>query len=423
MASCTGTPVLASLCSTSSSAPRLSGALPGNTSTAVISWVSVSTTMAALCPSKRLLLLLCPWRISGSCTDIIRSLLTPPLRLTPSSPSPLLRSMSWSSNCPSNSAPATIRSTLESLSRSNRSFKAALEACYVPVCSVATNLLTGQNFNAEEALAILQLEETKRNGKYHFSATDFDAGRWIRDLDEDHAVLEELVKRIADIGPKDDGKLGRLREFLKAAADERVLIFSEAETTVDYLFEQLNTDGRNGAIAKLSGSNRDQRTSIVSRFAPRANLPGKGQPPDREIRVLIATDVVSEGQNMQDCARVLNYDLQGNPVRLIQRFGRVDRIGSPHDEIHLHNMLPDAQLDEGLGLTGKLSDRIQAFHDLIGLDNKLLSEEEQLNAQGIGVIYDDRELPELDDALDEVADNQQAITLLQNIRGNDPGLW
>ena len=316
-----------------------------------------------------------------------------------------------------------FRSTLESLSRSNRSFKAALEAGYVPVGSVATNLLAGQNFNAEEALAILQLEETKRNGKYHFSATDFDAGRWIRDLDEDHAVLEELVNRIADIGPNDDGKLGRLREFLKAAPDEKVLIFSEAETTVDYLFEQLNTDGRNGAIAKLSGSNRDQRTSIVSRFAPRANLPGEGQPPDREIRVLIATDVVSEGQNMQDCARVLNYDLHWNPVRLIQRFGRVDRIGSPHDKIHLHNMLPDAQLDEGLGLTGKLSDRIQAFHDLIGLDNKLLSEEEQLNAQGIGVIYDDRELPELDDALDEVAANQRAITLLQNIRGNDPGLW
>ena len=185
----------------------------------------------------------------------------------------------------------------------------------------------------------------------------------------------------------------------------------------------MNTDGRNGAIAKLSGSNRDQRTSIVSRFAPQANLPGRGQPPDREIRVLIATDVVSEGQNMQDCARVLNYDLHWNPVRLIQRFGRVDRIGSPHDEIHLHNMLPDAQLDEGLGLTGKLSDRIQAFHDLIGLDNKLLSEEEQLNAQGIGVIYDDRELPELDDALDEVAANQRAIALLQNIRSNDPSLW
>ena len=141
------------------------------------------------------------------------------------------------------------------------------------------------------------------------------------------------------------------------------------------------------------------------------------------MQLLIATDVVSEGQNMQDCARVLNYDLHWNPVRLIQRFGRVDRIGSPHDEIHLHNMLPDAQLDETLDLTGKLSDRIQAFHDLIGLDNKVLSEEERLNAQGVGVIYDDRELPELDDALDEVSANQRAIALLQNIRSDDADLW
>ena len=86
-------------------------------------------------------------------------------------------------------------------------------------------------------------------------------------------------------------------------------------------------------------------------------------------------------------------------------------------------MLPDAQPDEGLGLTGKLSDRIQAFHDLIGLDNKLLPEEEQLNAQGIGVIYDDRELPELEDSLDDVAANQRAIALLQSIRSNDPALW
>ena len=316
-----------------------------------------------------------------------------------------------------------FRTTLASLSRSNRSFRAALEAGYVPVGSVATNLLAGQNFNAEEALAVLQLEETKRNGRYHFPAADFDVARWINDLDGDHVVLSDLLNRIADIGPQDDDKLARLRKFLKGAADEKVLIFSEAETTVDYLYEQLNPDGRDGAIAKVSGSNRDQRAGIVSRFAPQANLQDRNQLQGEDIHVLIATDVVSEGQNMQDCARVLNYDLHWNPVRLVQRFGRVDRIGSPHDEIHLHNMLPDAQLDASLGLTGKLSDRIQAFHDLIGLDNRVLSEEERLNAQGVGVIYDDRELPELDDALDEVAANQRDIALLQNIRSNDPDLW
>ncbi len=226
-----------------------------------------------------------------------------------------------------------------------------------------------------------------------------------------------------DIGPQDDDKLARLRTFLKGTSGEKVLIFSEAETTVDYLYEQLNPSQRNHTIAKLSGSNRDQRAAIVSRFAPQANLQDRNQMQGEEIRVLIATDVVSEGQNMQDCARVLNYDLHWNPARLIQRFGRVDRIGSLYEEIHLHNMIPDAKLDVELGLTATLRGRIQAFHDLIGLDNKVLSEEEQLNAQGVGVIYDARELPELDDALDEVATNQRAIALLQNIRSNDPDLW
>ena len=316
-----------------------------------------------------------------------------------------------------------FRATLASLAHSNRSFKAALAAGYVPVGSIATNLLAGRNFNAEEALAILQSEEARRNGRHHFPAADFNVKRWIGDLDSDHAVLSDLLNRIADIGPDDDDKLARLREFLKGHSDEKVLIFSEAETTVDYLFEQLNPAEGDGAIAKLSGGNRDRRADIVSRFAPQANGQDGAQLPGGEIRLLLATDVVSEGQNMQDCARVLNYDLHWNPVRLIQRFGRVDRIGSPHDEIHLHNMLPDAELDESLGLTGKLSERIQAFHDLIGLDNRVLSEEERLNAQGVGVIYDDRELPEPDDALDEVSANQRAITLLQSIRSNDPALW
>ena len=125
---------------------------------------------------------------------------------------------------------------------------------------------------------------------------------------------------------------------------------------------------------------------------------------------------MSEGQNLQDCARVLNYDLHWNPVRLIQRFGRVDRIGSEHDVIHLHNMWPDTDVDEELELTDKLGNRIQSFHDLIGLDSKLLSDSERLNADDMYRIYVDRELPEEDDVLDEVAANQRAVALLQRIQ-------
>ena len=165
-----------------------------------------------------------------------------------------------------------FRSTLAFIAHSNRSFKSALEAGYVPVGSVATSLLAGQNFDPEEALIILQREENRRNERFVFPAADFDVKRWGKDLDADHAVLSDLQERIADIGADDDDKLARLRRFLNGTNGAKVLIFSEAETTVDYLYEQLNPDGKDPAIAKLSGSNRDQRAGIVGRFAPQANL-------------------------------------------------------------------------------------------------------------------------------------------------------
>ena len=143
----------------------------------------------------------------------------------------------------------------------------------------------------------------------------------------------------------------------------------------------------------------------------------------KPIRVLLASDIVSEGQNLQDCARVLNYDLHWNPVRLIQRFGRVDRIGTQHDRIYLHNMWPDLDVDKELELTDRLNNRIQAFHDVIGLDNKLLSESEQLNQNAMYRIYSDMELPEMDDGFDELAVNQRAISLLQRIQEEDEDLW
>ena len=320
---------------------------------------------------------------------------------------------------------AAFRSTLESLINSNQNFGAALEAGYVPVGSVATRLLAGQNFDPQEALDILGQEVSGPRRQHTFNAEDFDVERWTEDLDSDYSILWDLADRVSDISPADDDKLETLKAFLKRpeVAGEKLLIFSEAETTVDYLHRELNPGGEDRTIDHLSGSRRDVAAGIIRRFAPNAN-PGGNQPPrGPDIRVLIATDVVSEGQNLQDCARVLNYDLHWNPVRLIQRFGRVDRIGSPYDRIHLHNMLPDMELDETLGLTDRLGDRIQAMHDIIGLDNKILSESEKLNPTGLGRIYDDRTLPELDDEFDELTANQRAISLLQRIRDTEPDLW
>ena len=324
-----------------------------------------------------------------------------------------------------------FRSTLNALIQSNRNFRDALEAGFVPIGNTATRLLSGQSFDADDLLDVLQQEEQRRldqggqRSKLVHSIKDFKIADWTAVIDEDYKCLSGILSRVEGIGPDDDDKLQALKRFLSMADVKggKVLIFSEAETTIEYLYRELNPGGENPEISKLTGSNLHEAESIIKRFAPTWNLSSNESRPGPEIRVLLATDIVSEGQNLQDCARVLNYDLHWNPVRLIQRFGRVDRIGTEHEIIHLHNMWPDTAVDAGLSLTGRLNRRIQTFHDLIGLDSRLLSDAERLNANAMYRIYEGKELPELDDGLDDVAANQRAIALLQRIQEDDPDLW
>jgi hypothetical protein len=330
-----------------------------------------------------------------------------------------------------------FRATLESLMGSNRNFKTALESSYVPIGKTATRLLAGGSFDPDEALEILQAEEERRTeareprSKLVHPVEDFSVDEWIEDLDEDYEVLSDIHKSMEDIGPEDDDKLRSLKEFLAGLKkNEKIVIFSEAETTVNYLYDQLNPEGKDKSIARLSGDNREQTGYILKRFAPNANLKkGRdGKPmekmPGPEVRILIATDVVSEGQNLQDCGRVLNYDLHWNPVRMIQRFGRVDRIGTEYSEIHLNNMWPDTDIDNTLSLTDRLLNRIQSFHDLIGLDNKLLDSREKLNTNAMYRIYVKNQMPDdEDDSLDDIAAHQVGVALLQRLQEEDPDLW
>ena len=324
-----------------------------------------------------------------------------------------------------------FRSTLNSLITSNRNFREALDSGFVPIGSTATRMLAGQSFDVDDLLEVLRQEEQRRQqsgsvrDKLVHVAEDFEIDRWTRDLDADHDVLKDILGRVEDIGPEDDDKLRAIRDFLARPEVQagKVLVFSEAETTVEYLYRELNPNGRDQHMARLTGSTSQDAERIVKRFSPTWNLGARESLPGPEIRVLLATDVVSEGQNLQDCACVLNYDLHWNPVRLIQRFGRVDRIGTEHETINLHNMWPDVAVDEELALTERLHRRIQSFHDLIGLDSKLLSDAERLNASAMYRIYDGKTLPEMDDGLDEVAANQRAITLLQRIQEDNPDLW
>ena len=155
-----------------------------------------------------------------------------------------------------------FRSTLNALMRSNRNFRAALDAGYVPIGDTSARMLAGQSFDAEDLLEVLTQEESRRrqlgrkNAKLVHDVADFYAAKWAKDLDEDFAILSGVLSRVEGITPEDDDKLQTLRKFLEQPGVKggKLLIFSEAETTVEYLYQQLNPNGEDPSIAQLTGS-------------------------------------------------------------------------------------------------------------------------------------------------------------------------
>ena len=161
----------------------------------------------------------------------------------------------------------------------------------------------------------------------------------------------------------------------------------------------------------------------MGRFAPKANPEYKFQSGESELFTLVATDVLAEGLNLQDCDKVINYDLHWNPVSLIQRFGRIDRIGSDHDVVYGFNFLPETGIERNLGLREKLQNRIQEIHDTIGEDSAILDRSEQINEEAMYAIYEKKggqlSLFE-DEEEEEFLDLNEAEEILRQLRKENP---
>jgi superfamily II DNA/RNA helicase len=181
---------------------------------------------------------------------------------------------------------------------------------------------------------------------------------------------------VQDLKPENDAKLKRLLELLEQAPlkDQKVLIFTEFATTANYIGEEISN--RFPKADFVSGASKDVLEK-VRRFAPKANR-AKVIAAD-QLRVLVSTDILAEGLNLQDCNVVVSYDLHWNPVRLIQRIGRVDRVSTAHEEIHTLNFFPEAKAEAQLNLEARLTKRFNDIHKHLGLDAKYLSQAEQLS--------------------------------------------
>lgn len=197
---------------------------------------------------------------------------------------------------------------------------------------------------------------------------------------EDLRVLRAWFDSLRNVP---DEKLAQLTSLLRSRPmDARTVIFTEFRDTARYLWSALRRRFATGLIDGAGawiGEAPASRRQVVDRFAPIANE-ARGVHPRESIRVLIATDVLAEGMNLQDADAVVSYDLPWNPVRLIQRAGRVDRIGSQHDVVKVYNFIPDREFDALLGLAKTIRGKLETVRGSVGLERPVLEPDEELGA-------------------------------------------
>jgi len=223
-----------------------------------------------------------------------------------------------------------------------------------------------------------ELEDLLVGGKTKVLLQDIDIIRWKQDLEFDVQILKNLHQDIRGISSGRDAKLGKLKSLIEEKLNnpintdnKKVIIFTAFADTANYLHSNLENwlIDKHGVYSSLitgSGSNKTNLpkcktdlSSLLINFSPRSKKRDQVFPDQvKEIDVLICTDCISEGQNLQDCDYLVNYDIHWNPVRIIQRFGRIDRIGSTNDHIQLVNFFPNIELDSFIDLIGRVKGRM-----------------------------------------------------------------
>lgn len=233
----------------------------------------------------------------------------------------------------------------------------------------------------EESESMLELEDSMLDDM-SYDITKFDQERYINDMREDIKNLEELKEKAEKLLKIPDVKMNNLLELLKENNDKKILIFSQYSDTTKYIVEKITKELPNRVTCEMSWTNQDSIVSILWRFSPNSQR-YQIKEWESEIDILVATDIIAEWQNLQDANMVINYDLHWNPVRLIQRIWRIDRIWSENDKIYIHNFYPSNTWEWKLWLRSKVSERVNAIHKHIWEENKIISQEEELNRKMI----------------------------------------
>jgi hypothetical protein len=257
---------------------------------------------------------------------------------------------------------------------------------------------------------------------------DVDLIRWRQDLTEDRNRLVALLEAARQVGTARDDKLDKLKRMIadKTRApinpgNRKVLVFTAFADTARYLYNELADWAKTELgveSALVTGAGRNQTTlpalrkdlaSILTAFSPRSKERPAELADEGELDLLIATDCISEGQNLQDCDWLINYDIHWNPVRIIQRFGRIDRIGSPNERIQLANFWPNMELEEYINLEQRVSGRMVLL-DISATGEENLIEQQSGNQMN-DLEYRRKQLLKLQDAVIDLEDLSTGVSI------------
>ena len=228
--------------------------------------------------------------------------------------------------------------------------------------------------------------------KSQYDIRAFDVEKWKADMTHDINVFASIRGNLVEKSKFTmyDDKLHKLHDLILSMKGEKMLIFTESAVTARYIYGYLKQtngtkmeeiDSKKGSAAK---------NALVRRFDPKNNN-ATDKERSNEIDVLISTDVLSEGVNLQSGRIVINYDFHWNPVRLIQRVGRVDRIGTEHETIDIINFLPTTRIEQELSLRDRVASKIKTIREIIGHDQRILEATEVIDDDGVASIYDSEE--------------------------------
>lgn len=263
--------------------------------------------------------------------------------------------------------------------------------------------------------------------KVQIDLRDMDYISWKRDMEEDLENLQLLILMIEEITPEYDFKLNELIRVIREKAqnpinegNKKVLVFTAFSDTAEYLYDNISRMALSelGLHTALVTGTVDGRTTIpkfkadmnhvLTCFSPKSKDKDVLYPGDKtEIDILIATDCISEGQNLQDCDYLVNYDIHWNPVRIIQRFGRIDRIGSQNKYIQLVNFWPDMTLDDYINLKSRVETRMKISVMTSTGDDNLINPEEKGDLE-----YRKQQLKRLQEEVVDIEDMSSGISIM-----------